>query len=49
MSESNNELYKEVPFDFVESFYYINDNYIICPNECFDLITYYFSSKFYEK
>ena len=27
----NNELYKEVPFDFVESFYYINDNYIICP------------------
>ena len=25
------------------------NNYIICPNECFDLITYYFSSKFYEK
>ena len=23
--------------------------YMICPNECFDLITYYFSSKFYEK
>ena len=25
------------------------NNYIICPYECFDLITYYFSSKFYEK
>jgi len=25
------------------------NNYIICPNECFDLITYYFSSKFYER
>ena len=25
------------------------NSYIICPNECFDLITYYFSSKFYEK
>ena len=25
------------------------NNYIICSNECFDLITYYFSSKFYEK
>ena len=23
--------------------------YMICPNECFDLITYYFSSKFYQK
>ena len=25
------------------------NNYSICPNECFDLITYYFSSKFYQK
>ena len=25
------------------------NNYMVCPNECFDLITYYFSSKFYEK
>ena len=25
------------------------NNYDICPNESFDLITYYFSSKFYEK
>ena len=23
--------------------------YTVCPSECFDLITYYFSSKFYEK
>ena len=25
------------------------NTYTVCPSECFDLITYYFSSKFYEK
>ena len=55
LSKSNNENYKiDIKILYILEIKLQNilnkiNNYLICTNECFNLITYYFSSKFYEK
>ena len=55
LSKNNNENYKiDIKILYIIEVKLQNilnkiNNYLICTNECFNLITYYFSSKFYEK